>query len=81
MFFLLLLMVALSWLTKNLASFNGVMSSGCVTLRMIQLPLARLLLTLVVCGDEGRILGIAVRGKSMLILPSLRTIGFTNLKV
>jgi hypothetical protein len=34
---------------------------------MIPLPLVRVLLTLVVCGDEGRILGIAAQGKSMQI--------------
>jgi hypothetical protein len=67
MFFLLLLMVALSWLTRSQASFNGVTSSVFVTLRTIQLPLVRVPLTLVVCGDEGRILGIVVRGKSMQI--------------
>jgi hypothetical protein len=81
MFSLSLLMVGLSWLTKNQASFNAVMNNVFETLRMIQLPLVRVLLTLVVCGAEGRIRGMPVQGNNMQIQLNLYRIGFTNLKV
>ena len=74
-------MVVLTWLTKNKARFNGVMSNVFVIQRMIQLPLVRVLSTLVVCGAEARIRGILVLVKTMQIQPTLKTIGFTNLKV